>query len=193
MPCAVTNPGSVTRAGRAGFALAILSAKVARVPGAIRKRGCSAVGSAQPCQGWGREFESRHPLECRGLFHERSRHVGSNHTRWRGRAARHRPAKPFTRVRIPSPPRTPRFTPGPDRNSTTRAIGAAVARFPDTEEVTGSIPVSPTEKKPRSRGFFSSSTSLVHLMRRCSAFRCTHGRRRQRTGSLPAVSRIRGR
>ena len=27
-------------------------------------RGCSAVGSAQPCQGWGREFESRHPLEC---------------------------------------------------------------------------------------------------------------------------------
>ncbi len=27
-----------------------------------------------------------------------------------------------------------------------RAIGAAVARFPDTEEVTGSIPVSPTER-----------------------------------------------
>ena len=26
-------------------------------------RGCSAVGSAQPCQGWGRGFESRHPLE----------------------------------------------------------------------------------------------------------------------------------
>ena len=26
------------------------------------------------------------------------------------------------------------------------AIGAAVARFPDTEEVTGSIPVSPTRK-----------------------------------------------
>ena len=25
-------------------------------------RGCSAVGSAQPCQGWGRGFESRHPL-----------------------------------------------------------------------------------------------------------------------------------
>ena len=29
-----------------------------------------------------------------------------------------------------------------------RAIGAAVARFPDTEEVTGSIPVSPTTKHP---------------------------------------------
>ena len=27
----------------------------------------------------------------------------------------------------------------------TRAIGAVVARFPDTEEVTGSNPVSPTE------------------------------------------------
>ena len=26
-------------------------------------RGCSAVGSAQPCQGWGRGFESRHPLD----------------------------------------------------------------------------------------------------------------------------------
>ena len=29
----------------------------------------------------------------------------------------------------------------------TRAIGAAVARFPDTEEVTGSIPVSPTTQQ----------------------------------------------
>ncbi len=29
----------------------------------------------------------------------------------------------------------------------TRAIGAVVARFPDTEEVTGSNPVSPTECK----------------------------------------------
>ena len=29
---------------------------------------------------------------------------------------------------------------------TSRAIGAAVARFPDTEEVTGSIPVSPTKQ-----------------------------------------------
>ncbi len=43
------------------------------------KCGCSAVGSAQPCQGWGREFESRHPLECedrRQVFDGRSRHVG---------------------------------------------------------------------------------------------------------------------
>ena len=32
-----------------------------------------------------------------------------------------------------------------DCNPAPRAIGAAVARFPDTEEVTGSIPVSPTD------------------------------------------------
>src|SRR5512142_666529 len=25
-------------------------------------RGCSSVGRAQPCQGWGHGFESRHPL-----------------------------------------------------------------------------------------------------------------------------------
>ena len=34
-----------------------------RVPGRD-ECGCSAVGSASPCQGEGREFESRHPLEC---------------------------------------------------------------------------------------------------------------------------------
>ena len=54
---------------------------------------------------------------------------------WCGREARQRPAKPFTRVRIPSPPRLA---------TKHWAIGAAVARFPDTEEVTGSNPVSPT-------------------------------------------------
>src|SRR5690625_3657174 len=60
--------------------------------------------------------------------------VGRLASGWRGREARQRPAKPYTRVRIPSPP----------RNCTARAIGAAVARFLDTEEVTGSNPVSPT-------------------------------------------------
>ena len=35
----------------------------------------------------------------------------------------------------------------PPRPRTHRAIGAAVARFPDTEEVTGSIPVSPTPSR----------------------------------------------
>ena len=60
--------------------------------------------------------------------------AGARHLqRWVGREARHRPAKPFTPVRIRYPP---------------RAIGAAGARFPDTEEVTGSIPVSPTTARP---------------------------------------------
>jgi hypothetical protein len=49
---------------------------------------------------------------------------------WSGREARQRPAKPSTRVQIPSPP--------------LRTISSAGERFPDTEEVTGSIPVSST-------------------------------------------------
>ena len=53
---------------------------------------------------------------------------------WSGRVVRQRPAKPCTRVRFPSPP--PVGTPG--------AISSAGERFPDTEEVTGSIPVSRT-------------------------------------------------
>jgi hypothetical protein len=54
--------------------------------------------------------------------------------RWSGRVVRQRPAKPCTRVRFPSPP--PSRYPG--------AISSAGERFPDTEEVTGSIPVSRT-------------------------------------------------
>jgi hypothetical protein len=55
--------------------------------------------------------------------------------RWVGREARQRTANPCTRVQIPYPPPS---------QFKTRAIGAAVARFLDTEEVTGSNPVSPT-------------------------------------------------
>ena len=40
-----------------------------------------------------------------GVIRKATTTRGPNPTRWRGRAARHRPAKPFTRVRIPSPPR----------------------------------------------------------------------------------------
>jgi hypothetical protein len=87
-------------------------------------RGCSAVGSASPCQGEGRGFESRHPLEVQS----------HQSPRWSGRVVRQRPAKPCTRVRFPSPP--------PNRLS--GAISSAGERFPDTEEVTGSIPVSRT-------------------------------------------------
>jgi hypothetical protein len=54
-------------------------------------------GRASPCQGEGRGFESRHPLG-------RGSQVGPRLTRWSGREARQRPAKPCTRVQIPSPP-----------------------------------------------------------------------------------------
>ena len=57
---------------------------------------------------------------------------GEQVPRWSGREARQRTANPCTRVQIPSPP---------------RAAGAVVARFPDTEEVTGSNPVSPTSTR----------------------------------------------
>jgi hypothetical protein len=95
-------------------------------------RGRSAAGSASPCQGEGRGFESRRPLGgslgstpdlqdlamvvpgCSGGMAE-----------W----LRQGPAKPCTRVRFPLPP---------------RAISSVGERFVDTEEVTGSIPVSPT-------------------------------------------------
>ena len=46
------------------------------------------------------------------------------------------PAKPCTRVRFPLPP---------------RAISSVGERFLDTEEVTGSIPVSPTTERPGQR------------------------------------------
>src|SRR6476661_3858206 len=93
-------------------------------------RGRGSVGRASPCQGEGRGFESRRPLGA-ALAHSRR---GGTPPGWSGREARQRTANPCTRVQIPSPP---------------RAIGAAVARFPDTEEVTGSIPVSPTSITPR--------------------------------------------
>ena len=85
--------------------------------------GRGSVGRASPCQGEGRGFESRRPLG-EGLS-------TYPHFRWSGREARQRTANPYTRVQIPSPP---------------RAVGAAVARFPDTEEVASSNLASPTEQ-----------------------------------------------
>src|SRR5699024_12703493 len=38
-----------------------------------RLRGCSAVGSASPCQGEGRGFETRHPLLERSWPHQPER------------------------------------------------------------------------------------------------------------------------
>ena len=69
----------------------------------------------------------------------RSKVVASTQ-RWSGRVVRQRPAKPCTRVRFPSPPQT-------------GAISSVGERFPDTEEVTGSIPVSRTRVSAGQRRF----------------------------------------
>ena len=126
--------------------------------------GRSSVGRAQPCQGEGREFEPRRPLEVRGSSR-------TPHSWWSGREARQRPAKPSTRVQIPSPPPRTISSAGerfPDTEEvtgsipvsstgsatgpgSTRAISSAGERFPDTEEVTGSIPVSRTRSTQRGR------------------------------------------
>ena len=113
--------------------------------------GRSAAGSASPCQGEGRGFESRRPLcaaHHAGSLHGRvSASFGTNSERWpvepvgtrRGGVAewlRQGPAKPCTRVRFPPPP---------------RAISSVGERYLDTVEVTGSIPVSPTSTTVRLR------------------------------------------
>ncbi len=41
--------------------------------------GNSSVGRAQPCQGWGREFESRFPLQIKVLIHLRQSDEIPNH------------------------------------------------------------------------------------------------------------------
>jgi hypothetical protein len=84
-------------------------------------RGCSAVGSASPCQGEGRGFESRHPLEgCSGI---------NPAVEW--------PSGEATACKAVHTGSIPVST-------STSAISSAGERFPDTEEVTGSIPVSRT-------------------------------------------------
>jgi hypothetical protein len=79
-------------------------------------------------------------------------------------------------------------------DASARAIGAVVARFPDTEEVTGSNPVSPTTGTPGSAGGFllpSGDTPVILTGRRgeatvrpTSAFRHRRDRRSPGLGSL---------
>jgi hypothetical protein len=87
-------------------------------------RGCSAVGSASPCQGEGRGFESRHPLE--GAV------ASTPAVEWPSGEATACKAVHTGSI----PVSTSKLDPG--------AISSAGERFPDTEEVTGSIPVSRT-------------------------------------------------
>ncbi len=88
-------------------------------------RGCSAVGSASPCQGEGRGFESRHPLEG-AIWHQPPM------VEWPSGEATACKAVHTGSI----PVSTSKFNPS--------AISSAGERFPDTEEVTGSIPVSRT-------------------------------------------------
>src|SRR6202789_3334335 len=77
------------------------------------------------------------------------------------------PAKPSTRVRFPSPPRK------------SRAISSPGERFPDAEEVTGSIPVSPTpfsEVCPVAGARRGASGSSGPVLLSCGEDR-VHGRR----------------
>ena len=87
-------------------------------------RGCSAVGSASPCQGEGRGFESRHPLEGANGINPAVEWPSGEATACK---AVHTGSIPVSTSKI-----------------NTRAISSAGERFPDTEEVTGSIPVSRT-------------------------------------------------
>lgn len=87
-------------------------------------RGCSAVGSASPCQGEGRGFESRHPLE--GAV------ASTPAVEW--------PSGEATACKAVHTGSIPVST----SDICLGAISSAGERFPDTEEVTGSIPVSRT-------------------------------------------------
>ena len=122
--------------------------------------GRSAAGSASPCQGEGRGFESRRPL-CvvphagppqEWVFPKRRPQTVRGEKLLRGEARqrsfrqggvaewlRQGPAKPCTRVRFPPPP---------------RAISSVGERYLDTVEVTGSIPVSPTSTNGSADGTY---------------------------------------
>ena len=89
--------------------------------------GRSAAGSASPCQGEGRGFESRRPLGT-----STGSHLGGVAER-RGNGLQSRVHGFKSRLHL--------------ARTNARAIGAVGARFLDTEEVTGSNPVSPTSSE----------------------------------------------
>ena len=106
--------------------------------------GRGSVGRASPCQGEGRGFESRRPLG--GSY--KVRHPAYTVEWPRGEAAA------CKAVYTGSNPVSTSI----HCTQHARAIGAAVARFLDTEEVTGSIPVSPTTYHRRSEAPRSSDS-----------------------------------
>ncbi len=104
-------------------------------------RGCSAVGSASPCQGEGRGFESRHPLE--GAV------ASTPAVEW--------PSGEATACKAVHTGSIPVST-----SKVSGAISSAGERFPDTEEVTGSIPVSRTTITAVKRSFFARNSDGVN-------------------------------
>ena len=131
----------LTRATRIGV---LVGAVAMGYPSGVPMGHCgrSAAGSASPCQGEGRGFESRRPLA--GVSNEDCT------VEWpRGEA---------TACKAVYTGSNPVSTSG---SSTARAIGAVGARFLDTEEVTGSIPVSPTNERPHAVGPFAFPRSDV--------------------------------
>ena len=114
---------------------------------ASQQCGRSSAGRAPPCQGGCREFESRRPLarHCQArILRNPAYTVG-----WpRGEAAACKAVYTGSNP-VPTSVKTMVFR---IPSESAWAIGAAVARFPDTEEVTGSIPVSPTAESPGPEG-----------------------------------------
>lgn len=113
-------------------------------------------GRASPCQGEGREFESRHPLAghcrksvrgitvqcskcCTELWISGPKYGGVAERRGSGLQSRVHGFESRSHLHFTAVNRFQQVF-----LVLIWAIGAAVARFPDTEEVTGSIPVSPT-------------------------------------------------
>jgi hypothetical protein len=97
--------------------------------------GRSAAGSASPCQGEGRGFESRRPLE--------RPFQGSYPVEWpRGEATACKAV--YTGSNPVSTSVGDGTSKAPPRQHGTGRLAQGLARFPDTEEVTGSNPVSPT-------------------------------------------------
>ena len=100
-------------------------------------RGRGSAGRASPCQGEGRGFESRRPLGRRP----------GNRPDFLGGVAERRGNGLQIRVRGFKSRRHLETLLGP--------LAQWLARFLDTEEVTGSIPVWSTSETPSFRGFFA--------------------------------------
>ena len=140
------------------------SSPVSRTEGTshgVLARGCSAAGSASPCQGEGREFESRHPL----WFPEMGILIEAVSPRWNGRVVRQRSAKPCTRVRFPFPPLLAMAA----TLSLSARLAQLVEHYLDTVGVTGSSPVSRTRELLDYLRVIPKETGPVVFFRGCSA------------------------